>query len=75
VQLAGRHSTLASGYAQAELFTPSQAPAHAEPVPAHAVRAPCGAPAIGAHVPGLAVESQASHWPVQVVLQHTPSTQ
>jgi hypothetical protein len=50
-------------------------PAQAEPVPAHAVRAPCGAPTIGEHVPRLALESHASHCPVQVVLQHTPSTQ
>jgi hypothetical protein len=55
--------------------TPSQLPPQAEPSVVQAARAPCGAPAIGVHVPTLPATSQASHWPAQAVLQQTPSAQ
>jgi hypothetical protein len=40
----------------------------------HAVRAPCGAPEIGMHVPSAAATSHAWHWPPHAVLQQYPST-
>jgi hypothetical protein len=49
----------------------SQAPA----VPEHAVRAPCGLPVTGVHVPTAPAMSQAWHWPSHAVSQHAPSTQ
>jgi hypothetical protein len=53
----------------------SQNPPQSEPSLAQVGRAPCGAPATGEQVPGLAGSSQASHWPAQAALQQTPSTQ
>ena len=51
------------------------APAHT-PEPAQAAREPRGAPDVTAvHVPGEPETLQASHWPLQATLQHTPSTQ
>jgi hypothetical protein len=41
--------------------TPSQAPLHAEPSPAHAAREPTGLPFTGEHVPPLFGRLQASH--------------
>src|SRR5204863_115227 len=70
---APRHEDV--GKAQAEAFTPSHEPPHAEPSLAHAERAPCGAPLTGVQVPALPVASHASHCPSQATLQHTPSTQ
>ena len=45
------------------------------PVPAHAVRELCGAPATAVHVPALPGTSHASHWPLHALSQQTPSTQ
>ena len=42
---------------------------------AHAVRAPCGLPESGAHVPSASLMSQASHCPAHGALQQNPSTQ
>jgi hypothetical protein len=74
-QLGARHSTSAPGYAQAAREAPSQAPPQADPAPAQAARAPCGAPATGAQVPTEPGASQASHCPPHAASQHTPSTQ
>jgi hypothetical protein len=54
---------------------PSQVPPQAVLSVAQALRGPRGAPATGAQVPLLPVASQASHCPLQLVLQQTPSTQ
>jgi hypothetical protein len=43
--------------------------------PEHAARAPCGAPTTGVHVPSVPFASHAAHWPVQALLQQTPSAQ
>jgi len=40
-----------------------------------AARAPAGLPVTGLHEPGDAGKLHASHWPLQSLLQHTPSTQ
>jgi hypothetical protein len=72
LQLATRHEPV--GYAQAAALEPSHAPPQPLPSEAHACRAPCGAPATLVHVPADAGTSQASHCPVQLELQHTPST-
>jgi hypothetical protein len=54
---------------------PSQAPPQAEPSEAHGARPACGAPVTGVQVPAAPATSQASHWPAQAALQHTPSAQ
>jgi heme/copper-type cytochrome/quinol oxidase subunit 4 len=54
---------------------PSHAGSHGAPVPAQAVRRPCGAPTTTTQVPSLPVTSQASHWPLQAASQQKPSTQ
>jgi hypothetical protein len=38
-------------------------------------RTPCGSPSTGAQLPFAPCTSQASHWPLQAVEQHTSSTQ
>jgi hypothetical protein len=60
---------------QAAVFVPSHAPPQSEPSLLHAVRDPWGAPATATQVPTLPATSQAWHWPLQLVLQQTPSTQ
>jgi hypothetical protein len=62
-------------YAHDPRVTPSHAPAHGVPAPAHAPRDPCGAPTTGKHVPGAVATSHASHAPVHAKLQQTPSAQ
>ncbi len=57
------------------MATPLQAPPHALPSLAHAVRAPCGAPVTAEQLPTEPGTSHAWHWPPQAALQHTPSTQ
>ena len=75
-QLAARQLVVAPGYAHAVALEPLQLPPQALPSLAQAVRVPCGAPLdTVAHVPTLPAMSQAWHWPVQALLQHTPSTQ
>lgn len=61
------------GYVHALVPVPSHVPLHGS-LPLHGVRAPCGSPTTGAHVPLLA-PSHASHWPLQAALQQKPSTQ
>ena len=73
VQLAGVHCVLAPGRKQLVRSVPLQVPLQALPSLAHAGRLPRGAPVTAVHVPG--VRSHASHWPVQALLQHTPSAQ
>jgi hypothetical protein len=75
VQLAARHEVPDPGYAHALVVTPSQAPPHELPSVVQAVREPCGAPVTAVQVPALPTTSQAWHWPVQVLLQQTPSAQ
>ena len=53
---------------------PVQVPLHGA-VPLQAVRVPRGLPDTGEHVPILLGSLQLSHWPLQALLQHTPSTQ
>src|SRR5437763_1664008 len=69
-----RHSTVAPGYAHCVASLPSQAPPQAVPSEAHACRAPCGAPITFVQAPAEPGTSQAWHWPLQAVAQHTPST-
>jgi hypothetical protein len=54
---------------------PSQVPSHPVPSPGHVPRDPAGVPVTGEHVPFEPVRLQASHFPVQSLLQHTPSAQ
>jgi hypothetical protein len=68
------HWTWSLGNAQVRRLEPSHAPAQV-PVPVQARRLPRGVPRTGEQVPRASGLSQASHWPVQAVLQHTPSTQ
>ena len=68
-----RQATIASGKAQRSRAAPSQLPAQG-PLPAQAVRAPWGAPAMGAQVPCIPGTSHASHCPPQATLQQNPST-
>ena len=71
-QLASPHTISAPGYTQPLRKLPSQAPAQASPSsPAHAGRAPTGAPVTGEHLP----PPHDSHWPSQALSQHTPSAQ
>src|SRR4029453_11958523 len=43
--------------------------------PVQAVRAPCGSPTMGAHLPNEPGASQAAHCAMHAVSQQTPSTQ
>ena len=70
-----RHWVLWPGTAQAVVCTPSHAPSQPVPFPAQAGRLPIGLPMTGEQVPTLFARLQASHWPTQSSLQHTPSTQ
>jgi hypothetical protein len=56
-------------------LVPSHDPPQALPSDVHEVREPCGAPLTATQVPTLPDTSQAWHWPPQLVLQQTPSTQ
>ena len=72
VQLAGTpHEVVFEGNTQALRFVavPSQRPAHV-PDPAHGVRGVV----TGVHVPGAPAVEHDSHCPLQMSLQHTPST-
>lgn len=68
-----RQLTVMPGKAHRSRTVPSQLPAQGA-VPAHAARAPWGAPMIPAQVPCIPGTSQASHCPSQAVLQQKPST-
>jgi hypothetical protein len=57
------------------VWTASHAPPQSVPSVAQALRPPRGAPATGEQVPSCPLSAQASHWPLQVVSQQTPSTQ
>jgi hypothetical protein len=72
---AARHCVLCPGTTQALVWTPLQLPSHPVPFPAQAARGVTGLPFTGEQVPALPGRLQASHWPVQSSLQHTPSTQ
>lgn len=68
---------VAPGYAQVVALVPSQRDAQAvvEPVPPHSGRPPTGVPMTLLHVPIEPVTLHAWHWPAQLELQQTPSTQ
>jgi hypothetical protein len=75
VQLAGPQIVEVPGTApHAVRSEPLHVAWHA-PVPVHAVREPWTLPITAEHLPALPPTSHASHWPVHVVSQHTPSTQ
>jgi hypothetical protein len=57
------------------VVTPLQAPPQDEPSLAQVARTPCGAPLTAVQAPTLPATSHAWHWPLQAVLQQTPSTQ
>jgi hypothetical protein len=65
---------LAVGYVQLLRVVPSQVLPHV-PEPAQFFRDAWGAPTTAVQVPTSPPTSQASHWPLQALLQHTPSTQ
>jgi hypothetical protein len=70
-----RHCVVRPGITQACVSTaPSQVPLQPVPLPGHAEREPTGGPVTGEHVPASPGTLQASHWPVQSLLQQTPST-
>ena len=74
-QLAAAHCVLLSGYVHALRLPDAQLPPQV-PSPAQAAREPCGSPLVTAeHVPTAMATSQASHCPVQALLQQNPSTQ
>jgi hypothetical protein len=72
VQLAARQDAVEN--VQAVVTVPLHVPPQAEPSLTHAVRGATGAPVTGEHFPFVA-PLHAAHWSVQVVSQHTPSTQ
>jgi len=75
VQLAARQRVLEPGSVQAARSWPPHVPLQRLESPAHAVRAPCGAPTTAEQVPLAAPPvSHASHCPVHGVSQQTPST-
>src|SRR4051812_32924456 len=64
--------------AQVARVTPSHTfSLHGAPAVAasHAVRLPSGLPMTGTHTPKLPGTVHASHWPVHLLSQHTPSVQ
>jgi hypothetical protein len=61
------------GKAQAVRLAPSQTPPQAEPSVPHGVRAPAGDPILAEQIPTRPATLQASHWPLQVLSQQTPS--
>lgn len=67
-----RQATIASGKAQRSRAAPSQLPAQG-PLPAQAVRAPWGAPAMGAQVPCIGHVARFA-LPAEATLQQNPST-
>jgi hypothetical protein len=73
------HVVVGPGKTHAAAFVPLHAPAHALPPsscsPAHAARAPCGAPVTVVHVPIWPATSHAWHCCGHAALQQTPSTQ
>jgi len=56
-------------------LTPLHEPPQVMPAPVQALRGATGAPETALHTPSEPGTLQASHWPVQVVSQQTPSTQ
>jgi hypothetical protein len=70
----GLHWTLELGSVQAWVSMPLQAPLQV-PLPMHAARGAAGTPVTAVQVPLVAARLQASHWPRQPLLQHTPSAQ
>jgi hypothetical protein len=66
---------VAPGIVHETVVMPSQSPLHPVPSPGHALRGATGAPVTGEQVPLLVARLHASHWPVQSLLQHTPSAQ
>jgi hypothetical protein len=60
---------------QAVVTTPLQAPPQAVPSDVQAARVPTGAPLTAVQVPSRPARPHASHWPLQLVLQQTPSVQ
>jgi hypothetical protein len=74
-QVAARHCVLWPGTAHAVVWVPSQKPSQPVPSPMHVSRGATGLPLTAEHVPALFGRLQASHWPVQSSLQHTPSAQ
>jgi hypothetical protein len=74
-QLAALHTVDGPAYTQPSRLLPSHEDPHVVPYAAHAGREPTGAPDAALHVPTLPAMLHASHCPVQVVSQHTPSTQ
>jgi hypothetical protein len=77
LQEATWHETPGPGYVQARVVTPSQTPPQAVPAPAHPARpwGGCWFAGIGVHLPSVPASAHASHWPLQSLSQHTPSTQ
>jgi hypothetical protein len=75
VQLGGRHCLLGPGIVHDCVVIPSQAPSHPVPSPMHATLGDTGVPVTAVHVPSLPVRLHASHWPEQLLLQHTASAQ
>jgi hypothetical protein len=73
--VASAQLTVVPGYVQLDRLLPSQVPAHVSFSASQAGRSPCGSPVTLEHVPALSMTSHASHWPLQALLQQTPSTQ
>jgi hypothetical protein len=65
----------APGKEQDVRVVPSHAPPQTVPSVAQAARPPVGVPVTGEHVPALPDTLHASHWPLQLPSQQTPSTQ
>ena len=73
-QEASRHWVSAPGKVQDTPLAPLQEPTQG-PSPVQAGRPFWGSPTTGRQVPSLPWALQASHWPLQGLSQHTPSTQ
>jgi hypothetical protein len=72
VQIALRHGVSEPTFAAhvTDVIPSHCAAVHTSPVAAaHAVRAPCGAPTIGVHVPSVPFASHAAHCPRHAMLQ------
>jgi hypothetical protein len=72
---AGAQAVVAGGNVHEAVTRPSQAPPQGVPAPAHAGRAPTGAPSTGLQRPTNPGTLQAAHWSPHAALQQTPSTQ
>jgi hypothetical protein len=70
-----RHCVDGPGTSQASRFWPSQVPSHPDLSPGQAARGETGVPVTAEQVPTEPASAQASHWPLQAKLQHTPSVQ